>query len=361
MKVLMSTDSLGGVWSYSLDLTRSLRRHGIEVVLAVLGGELDREQRARARSCGAVAVAECGRRLEWMDDPWGDVETSGRWLQELAEEHEVDLVHLCSYAHAALPWRQPTLLVAHADVLSWWRHVRGEPAPASWDRYREEAIEGLAAADAVVAPTSAALNDLQASFGFPAARGLVIPHGSGTPAVEQPGPRDELVLAAGRLWDVAKGLDVLDRAADGLAWQVCAAGDLGRADVRHVHALGRLRPDRLAALRGRAAIFAAPASYEPFGLAALEAARSGCALVLGDVPSLREVWGDTATYVDPHDSEELHSCLAKLIAAPERRDYMARRALRRSRRFSVATMGRAYARLYSGLREPAFQAVGLGV
>ncbi len=31
-----------------------------------------------------------------------------------------------------------------------------------------------------------------------------------------------------------------------------------------------------------------PARYEPFGLSVLEAALSGCALVLGDIPSLRE-------------------------------------------------------------------------
>ena len=36
----------------------------------------------------------------------------------------------------------------------------------------------------------------------------------------------------------------------------------------------------------RAGIYALPAVYEPFGLSVLEAALSGCALVLGDIPSL---------------------------------------------------------------------------
>ena len=55
----------------------------------------------------------------------------------------------------------------------------------------------------------------------------------------------------------------------------------------------------------RAGIYALPAVYEPFGLSVLEAALSGCALVLGDIPSLREIWGDAALFVPPSDHEAL--------------------------------------------------------
>jgi glycogen(starch) synthase len=125
----MSTDCLGGVWTYSLDLVRALREEGVEVVLASMGARLDRDQRRRAESAGAVALEESDFRLEWMDDPWADVDASGTWLMELAEDHGADVVHLCSYAHGSLPWPMPTVLVAHSDVLSWWRSVRGEAAP----------------------------------------------------------------------------------------------------------------------------------------------------------------------------------------------------------------------------------------
>ena len=36
--------------------------------------------------------------------------------------------------------------------------------------------------------------------------------------------------------------------------------------------------------------------YEPFGLAPLEAALCGCAVVANDIGSLREVWGEAAIY-----------------------------------------------------------------
>ena len=47
--------------------------------------------------------------------------------------------------------------------------------------------------------------------------------------------------------------------------------------------LGVLAPAELRRKLERAAIFAAPALYEPFGLGILEAAAAGCALVLGDI------------------------------------------------------------------------------
>ncbi len=67
---------------------------------------------------------------------------------------------------------------------------------------------------------------------------------------------------------------------------------------------------------GRASIFALPARYEPFGLLPLEAALSGCALVLGDIPSLREVWGDAAWFVPPDDRDALTAAIGSLIASP---------------------------------------------
>ena len=60
----------------------------------------------------------------------------------------------------------------------------------------------------------------------------------------------------------------------------------------------------------RAAIYALPAHYEPFGLSILEAAMSGCALVLGDIPSLREIWGDAAVFVHPDNRDAVARCLA---------------------------------------------------
>jgi len=57
------------------------------------------------------------------------------------------------------------VVVAHSDVCSWWRAVRGEEAPPAWDAYRDAVAAGLAAADALVAPTRAVAEGLDRDFG----------------------------------------------------------------------------------------------------------------------------------------------------------------------------------------------------
>jgi glycosyltransferase involved in cell wall biosynthesis len=344
----MTADCVGGVWTYALDLARALRAHGVDVVLATMGAPLSEDQRRESEAAGLAALHESRFRLEWMDEAWDDVEQAGEWLLELADHEAADVVHLSSYAHGRLSWGRPVVLVAHSDVCSWWRAVHGGEPPDAWLPYRQAVAAGLRAAAAVAAPTRAVLGDLQREYGF--AGGLVIHNASSAP--EPPaGPREPFVLAAGRLWDQAKNLGSLDQAARGLSWPVVVAGPLGRSAPENVRATGPLARDQLAALGARASIFAAPARYEPFGLAALEAARAGCALVLGDIASLREVWDDAALYVDPSDPAALRGALEELSEQPARREEMAARARRRAARFSVQRMARAYSGLYARVRE----------
>src|SRR6202162_3625024 len=63
-----------------------------------------------------------------------------------------------------------------------------------------------------------------------------------------------------------------------------------------------------------AAIFVAPASYEPFVLSILEATLSICALILGDISSLRENWNGAASFVPLDDPAELIDVIENLIS-----------------------------------------------
>lgn len=133
-----------------------------------------------------------------------------------------------------------------------------------------------------------------------------------------PSEKDPYILSVGRLWDEAKNLRTLDRVAPHVEWRVYVAGDTchpggGSATHHNVHALGPLSGDTLASWFSRASIYALPARYEPFGLSALEAGLAGCALVLGDIPSLREVWGNAAIFVPPDDAGALRAALQTLI------------------------------------------------
>lgn len=322
----MTTDTVGGVWTYALDLASALAPLGVEVELATMGPAPTREQLAEAASVPLAGLHVSEFALEWQDEPWDDVDRAGGWLLALEERLSPDLVHLNGYAHGSLPWRAPVVVAAHSDVLSWWRAVRGVPAPPEWEPYRLAVEAGLRAADAIVAPTAAVAADLGRSYRLRAEPTVV--HNGRAP-VATAGAKEPLVLAAGRFWDEAKNVGALERVRASIRWPIVAVG----AGTQH----GPASRQELALLRSRASIFCSPARYEPFGLAILEAAHAGCALVLGDIASLREVWGDAALFVPPDEDDALAAALQLLARDPELRRELAFRAARRARRYLPET------------------------
>ena len=349
-RILMTTDGVGGVWSYSLELCRALQPHGVEVILATMGAPLRQAQRIEAAGVENIQLIESRYKLEWMDNPWHDLDAAGTWLELLEAQFAPDLIHLNGYAHAALPWSAPVVVVAHSDVLTWWEAVRGGHAPAAWDEYAQVVRRGLHAADLVIAPTRAMLDGLQRHYGLlPNAR--VIYNGRSTPrgiARE----KEAFVLSAGRLWDEAKNARALADIAPDVAWPIKLAGEqvapAGSAiELRHVELLGIRAPREMADLFARASIYALPARYEPFGLTVLEAAFAGCALVLGDIPTFRELWGDAAEFVRPDDRTALRRTLSTLISDADRRSELAGRALRRAEQFTMQRMTGEYLAAYA--------------
>lgn len=366
MKLLMTTDTVGGVWQYTLQLAAALASWDVELVIATMGRPLTPEQRLASQALSNAQFVESCYRLEWMQDPWDDVAAAGEWLLRLARDHDVDLVHLNGYAHATLNWEVPTCVVAHSCVLSWWRAVRGEAAPAEWSRYRTAVGAGLRAASMVIAPSHAMLRALEREHGsVPGARVVY----NGRAASDFPsGSCEPFVLSVGRLWDEAKNISAVERVAPALGWPVYIGGDVsptGLDAAGHPHRsssvvyMGHLKSDELADRMGRASIYALPALYEPFGLSALEAALAGCALVLGDIPSLRELWNDAAVFVSPRDDDQLRHALDALITAPEWRARVAHACRERALGFDVPRMTSGYLDAYAHLLHSAADGSGV--
>jgi glycosyltransferase involved in cell wall biosynthesis len=339
VKVLMTADAVGGVLTYALELAGGLARRGVETVLAVAGPPPSREQRGRLDAAPLAAWHARPYALEWMEEPWEDVERMGAWLHELVEELEPDLVHLNGYVHGALELGPPSLVAGHSCVLSWHEAVRRRPAGAEWGRYREAVREGLAGADALVAPTRSLLAELVRLY-RPRCPAEAIPNGMAAGAL-RPLPKERYVLGVGRAWDEAKNLGALERVAPLLSAPVLVAGEGST--------VGRVGAERLRELYGHAAILAAPARYEPFGLVALEAALCGCALVLGDLPTYREVWEDAAVYVDPFEDDSLAEAVERLLADDLERERLGRAARRRALTFTRERMAAAYLDRYERL------------
>jgi glycogen(starch) synthase len=351
LTVLMTADAVGGVWSFSVRLCAALPE--ARFVLATMGPRPCPGQRDEIQALANVTLVESDYRLEWMKDGAADHSESCRWLSQLIKRHGADIVHVNGYAQARLGADRPVLVVAHSDVLSWWQSVHKGRAPPEWDGYRRRAIAGLAAADRIIAPTTATLHDIQCHYLPLRGNAAVIANGIDVSAF-RPAAKRPVVLAAGRLWDGAKNLAALDAIAPQLAWPVEIAGEVehpdgGAQNYVNVHLLGRLDVTGMARRLGCAAIFAAPARYEPFGFAILEAAASGCALVLGNIPSLHENWDGAAVFVDPEDRPTLAAAINELIADAQQRTRLAAAARRRARRFTTARTAGAYAALYQDM------------
>lgn len=348
----MTADTVGGVWTYSLQLARALELHGVQVFLATMGAPLTNVQRAEAEAIPSLNIFESSYKLEWMADPWEDVAQAGEWLLGLEAQTQPDLVHLNGFAHGTLPFRAPKLVVGHSCVLSWWEAVKGEPAPLEWDRYRSEVGAGIRAADMVAAPSEAMLASLHKHYG-PLPDSNVVYNGRSS-ADFSPGEKMGHILAVGRLWDEGKNIAALERVAPRLPWPIYVAGESrhpggGQVELGALNPLGRLSSSQLARQFAEASIYALPALYEPFGLSALEAGLCGCALVLGDIPTLREVWGDAALFVPPRDTEGLATTLQMLISNKEERERMALKARNRALQYTPERMAEGYMTAYHEL------------
>lgn len=351
-RVLMTTDTVGGVWTYTVALAAALGRYDIDVAIASMGRLACDAQLAQVDSLPNVTLYESAFRLEWMDDPWVDVEQAGNWLLNLARRFEPDLVHLNNYAHGALPWTIPVVVVGHSCVLSWWRAVHGDEAPASYNAYRRAVSAGLAGADAVVAPSHSLLHSLEMDYG-PFTNRYVIRNGH-DPVGFRVGKKEPMIFCAGRLWDEAKNISCLVDAAPKLKWPVSVAGEIQHPDgwcvpLDNVQSFNHLTSDEMAECYARASIYALPARYEPFGLSVLEAALSGCALVLGDIPSLHEMWDGAALFVAPGDRRAWIDALNALAEDDQYRQSLAAQGLKRARRLTIAAQANRYVQLYGAL------------
>jgi glycosyltransferase involved in cell wall biosynthesis len=239
------------------------------------------------------------------------------------------------------------VVTAHSCVLSWWQAVHGVPAPAAWTRYARVVKDGLREADLVVAATETTLAACARHYGISSPT-RVIPHQLLSETF-RPRAKEEVIFTSGRVWDEGKNLELLDRISPFLPWPVRCAGERGASGcpAGTLEFLGELDLPARARALSTAALYAAPARYEPFGLGILEAAASGCALVLGDIGTLRDQWGDAALFVDPDDRRGWTLALRYLIDHPRERERLADAALERARAFSPELWGLAYLEVYA--------------
>lgn len=359
MQILLTADTVGGVWTYAQELVTGLLRHGVEVTLVSFGEMPELGQTRWTEGLRGLDFRPTPFRLEWMQDAAADIEASSDYLLNLIRETEPDLLHFSQYCYGALDVDIPKLVTAHSDVVSWWHAVHGEDPPHSdWSCwYRETVSAGLAGADAVIAPSRWMLSQISEHYGEP--RSATVIYNGRTPHRFNPhAEKEDRVVSIGRLWDQAKQVSLL--ADGGLECPVTIAGAVESPDQHQsgttrlfgeaIELRQKLSCSQVRSLLANASIYAATSRYEPFGLAPLEAALSRCAVVANDIPSFRELWGQTALYFPTNDANGLRAAVTELRSDPCLRRHYSELAYQRARRlFSADAMVDEYLSLYRSL------------
>ncbi len=330
MRILLTTDAVGGVWQYTTELAQALSTRGVECVVAVLGPAPDedqrialvssvlprkRESRAKqdvARNSGflrsqehgvPITLIETGLPLDWTCADAAPVLAAGKAIATLAKDHAADLIHYNMPTLAAVGTPPvPSIAVAHGCVSTWWETAKGTPLGQDYRWHRALTADGLRAVDRVVAPSAAYATIVERHYRLETPV-LAIHNGRTLAGAYDPAaPMADIALTVGRLWDGVKNAALLDKAAARFPIPFLAAGaskgphgETIRLD--HLRELGHLSGEQIAAHLAKRPIFVSAASFEPFGLAVLEAAQAGCALVLADIPTFRELWDGAASFV----------------------------------------------------------------
>jgi glycogen synthase len=362
--VLVTTDTLSGVWTYTQELVSGLVSRGVRVTLVSLGDIPLPHQISWMDDLEGLEYRPTAFRLDWMQEAERDLKDSSAYLAALVKELKPDLLHLNQLCYGSLAVDTPRVVVAHGDLISWWKEVHGhEPREGRWMRwYREAVTRGLWHASAVVAPSVWMLDAIRACYTRPR-HDSVIYNGRNPVSFNPYVSKDDSVLAVGRLSDASKQVSLLTQHSHPLP--VCIVGSEApvadseipiRTDVKLaidqvcVAIKGPQTQAQLRTLYSRASIYAATSRYEAFGMAPLEAAFSRCAIVANDIPPFREIWGDAAIYFQANDAESLADVIRRLH---EHRDLCrgyATRAYQRAREcFTAKRMIDEYVRLYHSL------------
>jgi hypothetical protein len=353
LRILIAADPADSTWQYSLDLARGLFRLGHRTLLAPTGPAPTPGQVAAAAAVPGLRLLDSGLAPAGTGANAAAMVQAAESIAALAAETEADIVQLNDPALAALAdFGRPVVAVLHSCIAARWEAVEGTKLPAEFEWRVELVARGLRSAGAVVAPTSAFGASAQRHYGL-AAPPRTVHHGRSPVAVPNGVPHD-FVFTSGHLWDQGKNLGMLDAAAGRIGVPVRAAGPLAgpngaRVLFDNIHCLGTLGEEELGRWLSARPVFVSAALHEPFGLAVLEAASAGCALVLSDIPAFRELWEEVAVFVDPRDEDGFARAIGDLVGDDFERAVLGRAARERAGRYTPDAMAAQMANLYRGL------------
>ena len=310
-RILFTADPNGAGWMHTITLAGAMSRRGNDVLVASFGPEASPERMAE--------VGDAGVRLTRVEIPGPTTDPSfvasaRAALEVLVKEWHPAIVQIDRCAFGDLDFDVPKVLMIAAD------------RTARISRGRGPARRGLLGADAVVSPTRALADEISRRFEYRRPISVIQP---GLELGDKPvslmpvrKARSGFVFY-GKTEEKADGFDVLLEALK--RTRIDAPFRIGGEGARPplpgwVPDLGWLDAEGRSAAFDKADVAVLPSRDDPFGLRSVEAGLSGCALVLSDLPSYRELWHGAAVLVPPDDADALGEAIRTLATDARKRD-----------------------------------------
>ena len=342
--MLSYTGTKGGMETYTRELYRQLGRMdtGLDFVALASkeGGRMDLSwfpgEVIRSRISGE-------NRFVWA---FGELVASS----VVARRRRADLVH-CPATLGPMWTSRPTVLTIH-DML-YWSHpeLMVTPfytRPVMW-------MERRASANAahVVTDSAVSADEIHKYLGYPRERLHVVPLAAHEPVAQAKPAGDNLIIASGQRrpyknWDGL--IRALARVEESIRPRLVITGGRGEDPLQPVveetgmeswvELRGWVEDDELADLRKRARAMAFPTMAEGFGLPVLEAMAVGLPVIASDLPVLREVGGDAARWVDPHDLDSRADAIRTVATRPDVAERLSAAGLAQAATFSWERVAR---------------------
>jgi len=308
---------------------------------------------------------------------WPVVETDLRALSAGEQLGVGRLVPACDllvwpFVNVPLWGRRPDVVTIHDTC-----HLdHPECFPGGLKRWLLRRLYARAArAQRILVPSRFTAERLHHHFGTPTDRIRVVPLAGGTAferpasaeqrraAIERHGLPDDSVVFVGNckphknLAGLLSAMVRLDERGKGLPLVVVGEFQqnldalLRRAPAARpwVHGVGQINDDDLVPIVAGARAMVLPSFYEGFGMTALEAMTVGTPVVCSDIPALRELAGEAAEFVDPHDPDGIAAGIERVTADASRRDELIAAGRQRAARYDWPTAARQTVEVYCEL------------
>jgi glycosyltransferase involved in cell wall biosynthesis len=303
----------------------------------------------------APAVYEGKRCAHWRTLP-----SLRRWLSHRLDEFRPDVVHAHLY-HASVvvaSLRRPpgsVLILSHQHGDHF--HMMGSRLHETIDR-----LAGLRY-DQVVGCSQSVEDFLLYRYGYSPRRVSFVRNGWRGEPIARDGS-DPVIICVARFRAQKNHRALIEAVAHvreqvpAVRLQLVGEGNTRAQIEEHVHRIGLSESVEFVGtaadvwpLLARARVFALVSTYEPLGIAALEAMAAGLPLVVSAVGGLREVVedGDTGFLVPPDDIRELAHRLTRLLRDDELAMKMGKRAREAAQRYHADRTAEGYARVYERL------------